>query len=319
MRATVAAFLQNHLFRWRTDAPGSIRLDRRRVFILPTRHGLLFAATLLAMLLTAINYTLALGHALVFLLAGLCLTGILHTFRNLHGLLLTPGHCPPVFAGELANCAIVVGNLSERARRGIELQAAAGEPVRISLPAQAQRTVQVAFPSGPRGEHPLPRIRLQTTYPLGLLTAWGYLHPPGSHWVYPAPRHEPLPPARPATGAGSLSQQEGHEDFAGLRQHQPADPSRHVAWKASARDDGERPLLTKLFAGGEAGELRLDWQDCAAWPDPEIRLSVLCGWVLHADAAGLSYALVLPGQVIPPATGPAHRERCLTALAACRP
>ena len=60
------------LFRWRqSDGTSPLVLGQRRVFILPTRAGLLFAATLATMLLGAINYSLALGHALVFLLAGL--------------------------------------------------------------------------------------------------------------------------------------------------------------------------------------------------------------------------------------------------------
>ena len=45
---------------------------------------------LLVMLIGAINYNLALGHALVFLLASLGLTGMVHSFRNLHRLRLLP-------------------------------------------------------------------------------------------------------------------------------------------------------------------------------------------------------------------------------------
>ena len=60
----------NRLFQWRSDGTGPIHLKQRRIFILPTRAGLLFALTLIVMLIAAINYNLALGHALVFLLVG---------------------------------------------------------------------------------------------------------------------------------------------------------------------------------------------------------------------------------------------------------
>ena len=43
------------------------------------------------MLLGAINYTLALGYVLIFLLVGLGLNGMVHTFRNLYGLIIIPG------------------------------------------------------------------------------------------------------------------------------------------------------------------------------------------------------------------------------------
>jgi len=88
--------LSRHLGRWlarltqpRQPESGCIRLNRRRIYILPTRAGFLYLATLFTMLLGAINYDLALGHALVFLLAGLGLVGMLHTHRNLLGIEIT--------------------------------------------------------------------------------------------------------------------------------------------------------------------------------------------------------------------------------------
>ena len=59
------ATLKQKLFRWESDGLAPVRLSQRRIFILPTRSGLVFAIALIAMLLSAINYTLALGHALV--------------------------------------------------------------------------------------------------------------------------------------------------------------------------------------------------------------------------------------------------------------
>ena len=50
----------------------------------------------------------------------------------------------------------------------------------------------------------------------------------------------------------------------------------------------------------------------------EARLSMLCHWVLQADRFGQSYGLRLPGTVIPPNRGDAHRARCLEALALFR-
>ena len=63
--------LQQKLFRFQSDGTIPFRLGQRRIFIVPSRGGLLFAGALLTMLIGAINYNLALGHALVFLLAGL--------------------------------------------------------------------------------------------------------------------------------------------------------------------------------------------------------------------------------------------------------
>ena len=79
--------LHEAFVRWalrvRPPEAAPIVLTPRRVYVLPTRAGLAYAFALGVILLGAMNYNLSLGHALVFLLAGLGIVAILHTFRNL--------------------------------------------------------------------------------------------------------------------------------------------------------------------------------------------------------------------------------------------
>lgn len=312
--------LQRRLFHWRSDGSAPIRLTQRRIFILPTRAGLLFLAALLAMLTGAINYSLALGHALVFLLAGLGLAGMLHTFRNLHGLTLTPGRCTPVFAGELARFPLHAANDRGAPRLALELKAGdSGPPVVAAVGANAAAEVVVSVPAVARGWLELPRVRLSTVYPLGLFVAWSYLLPAMRCLVYPRPFPAPLPEPLAASDAGERRGDGGQEDFSGFRTRQPADSPRHVAWKASARNGGAGPLLVKQFAGGAQQELCLDWELVPGDAAPEARLSILAGWVLAAEEAGARYRLRLPGIDLPPAGGDAHCRRCLEALALFRP
>ena len=63
----------------------------------------------------------------------------------------------------------------------------------------------------------------------------------------------------------------------------------------------------------------LSWADTADLPDAESRISRLCHWVVTAEQRGARYALSLPGRDIPAATGPTHRDHCLTALAELEP
>jgi len=309
------AALRQRLFRWQSDGTAPTRLGQRRVFILPTRAGLLFAIALMVMLIGAINYTLALGHALVFLLAGLGLNGMVHTFRNLHGLVVAPGRAEPVFAGEIAHFPLRLRNERDHPRLGLELEAAPGAgAIRADIGGGETLVLTLPLPAGRRGWLNLPRVRLWTRYPLGLYLAWSYLQPEMRCLVYPAPLVSPLPPASPTLGGGEHGSEGGEEDFAGFRLRQPADSPRHVAWKANARDPS-RPLLVKQFAGGAQVELRLDWDLTDPALPPETRLSLLTGWVLAAEALGASYALRLPGIDIPAASGEQHRRRCLEALA----
>lgn len=311
----LVASLKQKLFRWQSDGTAPLRLGQRRVFILPTRAGLLYALALVVMLLGAINYTLALGHALVFLLAGLGLTGMVHTFRNLHGLVITPGRSDAVFAGETAHFQLSLGNDRTTPRLALELEGEPGAAVGVAIAAQECSKTAIPVIATRRGWLALPRVKLSTRYPLGLFTAWSYLQPSMRCLVYPRPIAAPLPAPSAMPAAGEHRGDAGQEDFAGFRTRQPADSPRHVAWKASARDIGDRPLLIKQFAGGAQVELQLDWQLTDPGLPVETRLSLLAGWVLAAEDEACSYGLTLPGLAIPPGNGDAHQRRCLEALA----
>src|SRR5438105_13714913 len=65
-------------------------LRHSRIYILPTRRGAALIGTLGVMLLTSLNYGLALGLVVTFLLSGLVAAALLHAFRNLAGIKVRP-------------------------------------------------------------------------------------------------------------------------------------------------------------------------------------------------------------------------------------
>lgn len=311
----IARHFKQFLFRWKSDGTAPLRLGQRRIFIVPSRGGLLFALALVVMLLGAINYNLALGHALVFLLAGLGIVGMIHTFRNLFGLIITPGRCEPVFAGETAFFPLSLDNDRNTPRLALELAADTTLPVGAAIDSLGKIRVRIPLISHERGWLALPRVRLSTRYPLGLFTAWAYLQPDMRCLVYPQPINTPLPTAGAMHSGSTLHGDGGQEDFAGFRERQPADSPRHVAWKASARTGGDGPLLIKEFAGGAQSELFFDWHDTDPTLTDETRLGIIAGWVLAAESAGSPYGLNLPGISLPSDHGDRHCQRCLDALA----
>lgn len=312
---TNVADVVRRFFRHRRDENLPIVLDQRRIYILPTKSGLLFAGVLVVMLLTAVNYNLALGHALVFLLVGLGLVSMVHSFRNLVDLRLTPGRAEAVFAGEPALFPMHLENARSEARRALDIAFAGGPPVRIDLAAGDLVSPAVPFPTSRRGRLEPGRLTLWSTYPLGLFRAWSYPYPALTCLVYPRPIDHPLPVPAEARSSGVRHGASGDEDFAGLRLRQPYDSPRHIAWKSVARDYDHRPLLVKQFAGGATEEIVLDWEQADFAGNLEDRLSILAGWVVAAERRHLRYALRLPGRSIPPAHGPAHYAACLEALA----
>lgn len=313
MYAALKNRLINWLFQLRGPEPGVIVLVQRRVFILPTRQGLLFGVVLLVMLTGSINYALGLGFVLTFLLVALGVNAMIHTFRNLANLRVTPGRSSPVFAGDIAHFTVHLENDSDTERFAIGLTRDRKEATFVDVPARANRPASIGIPAARRGILRPGRLTLFTRFPLGLYYAWSYLEFEMRCLVYPRPAFPGLPlPAATANAGAGAEHGRGQEDFAGLRQYHVGDSPRHIAWKAAARDQG---LLTKQFSGRADTELWLDWALLPAPLGVEERLSHLARWVLDAHAAGISYGLRIPGRMVDMAVGEAQRDLCLEALA----
>jgi uncharacterized protein (DUF58 family) len=300
------------VFKRHAPEPGVVFLTQRRVYILPTRHGLTFGAALVLMLIGSINYNLSLGYVLTFLLAGLGVVSILHTFRNLVHLYVSAGRVSPVFAGDTARFQIVFENRSDVDRHSLDLVCAEAR-ARCDVPAHRHCTVELGLKAQKRGWLPLARVTVDTRFPLGLMRAWSYVQPDMRALVYPRPDTAPLPaPGADSETGDFVSLGVGTDDFAGLRPYQASDSPRHVAWKASARSE---VLLTKTFSGRASPELWFDWNELPLEMGLEARLSRLARWVMLAEERGLRYGLKLPGTSVPLGEGFPHRERCLKELA----
>lgn len=294
----------------------AVQLSQRSVYILPTRAGWMLAGTLLVLLIASINYQLNLGYLLTFLLAGCAASGMWVCHGTLRGLglqLLAP---QPLFAGGLAVLDIKLTNASGRPRHAVGLALlGSGHWAWADVPAQGQAVVQISFQPGRRGLHPVPPLTAETRFPLGAFRVWTVWRPQSQVLVWPAPEAlpPPLPPGEPRAGSGLASGARASGEFDGVRQYQRGDAMKLLVWKKFAKS-GE--LVTRDTLHMQQRELWLDFAHAGAL-DAEARLSRLTAWVLMADEQGLDYGLRLPGADIAPASGQAHRLRCLRALATC--
>ncbi|HEY5665218.1 MAG TPA: DUF58 domain-containing protein [Gammaproteobacteria bacterium] len=290
----------------------AVALQRRRVYILPTRYGLIFALTVFAMLLGSLNYGASLGFGLTFLLCGLGLVLMQHCHNNLLGVTISFAGADPVFAGAEARFRIALQNGAAETRWDLAIDCGASGDGPVDLASGAATTLQVNLPTRTRGWVHLTRFSVSSRHPGNLFRAWSWIHMDARCLVYP----EPAPPGRPyafssdAGGMRSAPQQE-EDDFVGLRDASPADPPRRLAWKAYARSD---QLMTKEFAGSAAPACLFDWRELAELDD-DAKLSQLTRWCLDAAHEGRSFGLVLPDRKIPLGTGERHLHDCLQALA----
>lgn len=290
----------------------SIVLDRRRVYILPTKTGVLFTVLLFILLIGSINYGKSLGFMLTFLLAAATNVAMIATWRNLAGLTLRAGGGTPVFSGQSVQFAVQLENTDAISRRSIAVSHDGVEYEVIDVPPNATAQIHFKVQTTRRGVQKSGKFRLYSRYPTGLFVSWTWIELKMSALVYPQPVDKAELVASGASQEGSEAfNGAGLEEFSGLRTYQQGDSWRRISWKASARSD---MLYTKEFVGGRPEQVWIDWNAVVA-KDNEHRLSIMTRLVIDAEAVASHYGLRLPSVEISPDVGNTHYHQCLRALA----
>lgn len=291
---------------------GLLQVRGSRIYILPTRYGVVFALLLMLILIGAVNFSNNPAFLVTFLLTGVGTNAIYQTWRNLVGVTVKPLEAEPVFAGETVSFRFLLSETGGRSRLALQLCFAGRTPVAIDLSASASTAVELPIGTETRGKFKAPRVTIATRYPIGLLHAWCYLETESTALVYPRPAAAWIPPGMPQHGGSEQGDQgAGTDDFVGLRGYRPGDSPRHMDWRALAR---ERGVLTRQFGGDETERMWLDW-DQTPGDGVEERLQRLCRALLDAERDNAHYGLNLPNVQLEPDHGPAHLNACLRLLA----
>ena len=226
--------------RWARKRQGTdatiTRLQSRRVYILPTGVGLVFALMVFAMLLGSMNYNNNLSFVLTFMLASLGLVTMHQCQRNLVGLELAFAGVDPVFAGQAATFRVAITNRSKNHRYNLQMYSGKVVSDTHDLKPGDSMIFQLEIPTISRGIVRVPRFGIRTLFPFELFRAWAWLHMDLSGLVYPHPADSvPQPPPTQSAHGHRQHDARGEEDFAGLRNFSEGDSPRHIAWKAYAR------------------------------------------------------------------------------------
>ena len=294
-----------------------ITLDIQRIFVIPTRlsAALLFAVLVLGLM--AINFQNSLIYGLSFWLLALIVIAIFFTYRNLAGLTIRAIQSQPCFAGEKAVFELEVRCPDNQTKTAISIGWPFQDVETVTLRHQHSVHIKLSHSTRQRGRFKAPRLTLFTVYPIGLVVAWSYAALNLESIVYPAPRlqdnadHQQNADDHAMHGAESA---DGSTDFAGVRDYRSGDSPRKIHWAAYAKTGD---LYSKTFVDYASDERWLDW-DALPIAGVEAKLSHLCAKVLEYHRLHYQYGLKLPGTLIKPQHGDAHKTTCLTALALFR-
>lgn len=295
------------------------QLDMSNIFIFPSKFGLLYLALCLCLFLLGSNYNNNLMLLLCFFLVALFLINLSASYSNFAKIQIQMGRLNPVFAGEDVNIPLWFEHAGEQeealpyfGKIYIKLY---GQAIQNALdPQHFSNPTSINLSTEKRGYLALPRITLESFYPVGLYRCWTHLLFQGSVLVYP----KPVPCQLPALVGRDENEQEeteshhaGMEDFDTLSAYQHGEPMHQVAWKQVAKGQG---MVSKRFTGASGQSV---WLSLAQLQSNgiELALSQLTWLVLESNKKNRRFGLDLGSQQIPPGSGAVHMEKCLQALA----
>jgi uncharacterized protein (DUF58 family) len=309
-------FLSNWLDK-RIPPASSFQLNMRNIFILPSKFAGLFLLLCLALFLLGTNYQNNLMLLMCYFLLSLLLINLFSAYLNFARIHLQLGKIEATYVGDRLYLPLW---LTDRA----DNQQAPQGMLEFTFWQQSNKSlvdvdshcnpIVLDFPCTQRGRLSLPRVSVNSYYPLGLFRCWTHLAFETDILVYP----KPLPCAielqatqRMTEGGSELATVSGQEDFDSLKAYQLGDPLRHVAWKHLARGRG---MVSKTFVASNQQTGWLKLKPCAAM-ELERHLSQLCFQVLELSRREQIFGLDLGSHCIIPNTGAEHRAACLRALA----
>jgi len=291
-------------------------MKRQRIYILPTRFGVIFLIGATVIILAGSAYQNNLINMLAFFMLSLVFICMIQTHNNIKDLRIDSVELDGGFAGDEFLATTVIGNNANTPRFNLEtrlrkLKAIATYDNLHALSEKGAIRLKSTYPAIRRGKHQVSKVRVSTVYPLGLFYSWRWFEVKAHYFVYPEPKGQrPFPVGTQLEETGSVSQPFGGDDFHGHRKYKDGDSHRHIDWKALARG---RSRLVKEFTEGTPGIAIFDWHSLPGIPTEE-RLSQLTAWIEQAREQKIPFGLKLPQMTIAPGEGLQHRIRCLEVL-----
>ncbi len=286
-------------------------LGLRNLYIVPSRFGWLWLSGGALLLIVAIQTQRNGPLLLSYLMLGLMLLALHLTHFNLQGLELRCGEPRPGFAGSTVRYPLIAR--SRQRREGLQLSwQAGGEPLGVTL-LPGEQTLELPWNPPRRGWQRPGRLRLVSTAPLGLFRCWSRWEPPRAQLIYPARRRGPVaqvPLEQPRRSAGDGRRGSGRAVSSGVICGPTARRTAAPGWRGNPwpRPGPAHQAVRRRGGGAAAAGAGTG----AALGGGLEHLSARI-WQLAPQEE--RYGLRLPDGVIPPGSGPAHRDACLRALA----
>ena len=323
-------------FALRAPKNDSAKLNLRNVYIFFSREGMLFVVLLIITFIAGINYGNNLVLGLCFYLISVWLISFHVTFAHISGLKIRLLDVTMAAAGEPVWVTLQLQNDSRQPRRQLlfsferinkETDKRASKKIKHKVESshsmlvtslKGEQVIRIPVQTHKRGQLELPRLKIKTVYPLGIMRAWSYVYFARPAWIYPKPeafdwqeQHAVASQEDLATGG---QYRQGQDDFERMDNYIEGESLARVSWGHVARGQG---MLTKHFADPVGQEQTLDYADMPA-AHHEQKLAQLAYGVSTLGQLGVPYSMRLPNDAPSAAVmgdGDSFAQACLLRLA----
>lgn len=303
--AAIRARIRQRVWRWldqRIPAAAEQKLRQHMLFVFPTPFGFALLALVVLLYILGTNYQNNLVILLGYLLLVLCLAAILLAFLNLHHTTVKAEVPGDTCVGDSVHIML-------------HLQRISGLPQALQLGWQDEafmlttgHTQLLTLAAVKRGYHAVPRLKLQSVYPFGLVRCWSYVRLDCNYWVFPKPRLSQFSALQAKDNSGN------REEWSGQRQYQPGDAWRQLDWKRFSR---QQQLMVHQYSA-VSQPAREIWLTADARIDGlEAQLSDLAARAQLHEQAAQPFGLRLAQREVAIGVGPAHLRQVLQELALC--
>ena len=323
--------IKSKLSRWfasRAPKSDSATLNLRNVYIFFSREGMLFAVLLIITFIAGINYGNNLVLGLCFYLISIWLISFHVTFAHISGLKVHLLEVTMAEAGAPVWVTLQLRSESRQPRRQLlfgfedvdnKVKSSVDIPSSVLVTRlQDEQIIRLPVQTNARGQFELPRLRIKTVYPLGIMKAWSYVYFARTAWVYPKPEAFDWETQYAIASLEDLpiggQYRQGQDDFERLDNYIEGESLARVSWGHVARGQG---MLTKHFADPIGHEQTLDYADMPA-AQHEQKLSQLAYGAMTLGQLGVPFNMCLPNDsplVTKMGEGDEFAQDCLLRLA----
>lgn len=293
-------------------------LKDHRVYIVPSKNGLIYLFTSIMVLLLGVIYSNNTALLISFLLISLFLLHMFFTNFNLAGLRIRNLSIKDSYLGETFNLNMQIENStrSEFHSLHLDLHFTDKESLTVKIPtisAQEHSRIEVPFRLDKRGVFSLSKVTLWTRFPMGLFYAWSPVSFQVEFCAYPKALGVSLHDQLIVKTFDEESLEVQKQDIGDFHEHSKyvsGSPLKNIDWKVFAKTE---KLYLKNYSQGDIKYYRFQLNPAK---NIEQELSQLSLWIRDISKTHNMWSLQIENTEIGPGNGDHFFKLTMKELAA---